>query len=115
MLLNTRDSSTKTVKDFTEKHRIALAGPKVSPQAITLQLAAAHAFDTGKYAQLDHTTYNMSHPFGMQAFGLQAWLSATHEVTAHFTSPGPACSCCANAQATLRCGTPGHSRRAGTW
>ncbi|HVB46834.1 MAG TPA: ABC transporter substrate-binding protein, partial [Burkholderiales bacterium] len=80
--LNTRDPNIKSIKDFTAKDRIALPGIKVSPQAITLQLAAAKAWGDANYARLDPLTVNMSHPVGMQAL-----LGGVDGVVAHFTSP----------------------------
>ena len=41
MLLVTRDPAVKTLKDFTEKDKIAVPTIKVSTQAIVLQIAAA--------------------------------------------------------------------------
>jgi NitT/TauT family transport system substrate-binding protein len=80
--LNTTNPNIHSVKDFTPKDRISLPGVKVSPQAITLQRAAAQAFGAQNYAKLDPLTVNMSHPVGMQAL-----LSGASEITAHFTSP----------------------------
>ena len=80
--LNTTNPNIHSVKDFTPRDRISLPGVKVSPQAITLQRAAAQAFGAQNYAKLDPLTVNMSHPVGMQAL-----LSGASEITAHFTSP----------------------------
>lgn len=80
--LNTRDPNIRTDKDFTSKDRIAVPGVKVSPQAITLQRAAAKAWGDANYARLDPLTVNMSHPLGMQAM-----LSGAGEISSHFTSP----------------------------
>ncbi len=82
MLLNTRNPNVRTIRDFTDEDRIALAGVKVSSQAVTLQLAAAQAFGEANWAKLDPLTVNMAHPTAMQAL-----LSGRGEVTAHFTSP----------------------------
>ena len=82
MLLNTRNPNVRTIRDFTDADRIALAGVKVSSQAVTLQLAAAQAFGEANWAKLDPLTVNMAHPTAMQAL-----LSGRGEVTAHFTSP----------------------------
>ena len=82
MLLNTRNPDVRTIRDFTEADRIALAGVKVSSQAVTLQVAAAQAFGEANWNKLDALTVNMAHPTAMQAL-----LSGRAEVTAHFTSP----------------------------
>ncbi|TFW33816.1 ABC transporter substrate-binding protein [Massilia horti] len=82
LLLNTRNPKVKTIKDFTDKDKIALPAVKVSIQAVTLQMAAEKAFGAGQQDKLDHLTVSMSHPDGMEAL-----LSGTSEVTAHFSAP----------------------------
>ena len=82
MLLNTRNPDIKSIKDFTDQDRIAIAGVKVSSQATTLQLAAAQIFGDANWTKLDYLTFNMAHPTAMQAL-----LSGKSEITAHFTSP----------------------------
>lgn len=82
MYLNTNNPNIKSLRDFTEKDKIALPTVKVSVQAVTLQMAAAKEFGQDNYAQLDKHTVSMSHPDGMTAL-----LSGRSEVTAHFTSP----------------------------
>ena len=51
LYLNTRNPNVKTIKDFTEKDRIALPAVKVSIQAVTLQMAAEKAFGEGQHGQ----------------------------------------------------------------
>jgi len=79
--LNTRDPNVKSVRDFTDKDRIAVPAPKVSVQAIMLEMIAEKTFGPGKYDALDHLTVGMSHPDGTAAL-----LSGKLEITAHFTS-----------------------------
>lgn len=79
--LNTRNPNIKTVRDFTEADRIALPAPKVSVQAIMLQMIAEKTFGAGKHDLLDRLTLGMSHPDGTAAI-----LSGKIEITAHFTS-----------------------------
>ena len=62
LYLNTRNPNVKTVKDFTEKDKIALPAVKVSVQAVTLQMAAEKAFGEGQHGRLDALTVSMSHP-----------------------------------------------------
>ena len=81
LYLNTVNPDVKTVKDFTEKDRIALPSVKVSIQAVTLMMAAEKAFGQGKHGELDRLTVSMSHPDGMAAM-----LSGKSEITAHFSS-----------------------------
>jgi NitT/TauT family transport system substrate-binding protein len=80
--LNTINPDIKSIKDFKATDRIAVPGVKVSPQAITLQRAAAQAWGKENYGKLDPLTVNMSHPMGMQAM-----LSGAGEITSQFTSP----------------------------
>ncbi len=82
LYLNTNNPAIKSIKDFTDKDRIALPTVKVSIQAIVLQMAAAKAFGNSNYTRLDHLTVSMKHPDGMAAL-----LSGRSEVTAHLTSP----------------------------
>ncbi len=62
LYLNTRNPAVKSIKDFTDKDRIALPAVKVSIQAITLQMAAEKAFGEGQQERLDPLTVTMSHP-----------------------------------------------------
>ena len=79
--LTTINPDVKTIKDFTERDRIALPAVKVSIQAVTLQMAAEQAFGPGQHGRLDTLTVSMSHPDGMAAM-----MSGRSEVTGHFTS-----------------------------
>jgi NitT/TauT family transport system substrate-binding protein len=81
LYLNTINPNVKTIKDFTEKDRIALPAVKVSIQAITLQMAAEKAFGPGQHGKLDALTASLGHPDGMAAM-----MSGKSEITGHFTS-----------------------------
>jgi len=81
LYLNTRNPAVKTIKDFTDKDRIALPAVKTSIQAVTLQMAAEKEFGPGNFAKLDSLTVTRSHPDG------QAALLANTEIDAHFSSP----------------------------
>jgi len=78
--LNSINPSIKSIKDFTDKDRIALPAVKVAFQATILQMAAEQAF--GQYDKLDTLTVGLSH-----ADATTALLSGKSEITAHFTSP----------------------------
>jgi NitT/TauT family transport system substrate-binding protein len=82
LLLNTRNPAVKTIKDFTDRDRIALPAVKVSIQAVTLQMAAEKAFGEGQQNKLDALTVTLSHPDAQVAL-----LSGQSEITAHFGSP----------------------------
>ena len=81
LYLNTINPSVSTIKDFTEKDRIALPSVKVSIQAVTLQMAAEKVFGEGKHDALDALTVSMSHPDGFTNM-----MSGKSEITGHFTS-----------------------------
>jgi NitT/TauT family transport system substrate-binding protein len=80
--LMTKDPSITTIRDYTQGHRIALPSPKVSIQAIYLEMAAAREFGHAQFAKLDTLTLPMTH-----TDGLTAMLSPQIEVTSQFTSP----------------------------
>jgi NitT/TauT family transport system substrate-binding protein len=80
--LNTRNASIKSIRDLTDKDKIALPAVKVSMQAILLQMAAAQTFGESNYAKLDPLTVSMAHPDAMATF-----LSGGGEIDNHFTSP----------------------------
>jgi NitT/TauT family transport system substrate-binding protein len=82
LYLNTRNPSVKTIKDFTDKDKIALPAVKISIQAITLQMAAEKAFGQGQQNKLDPLTVTLAHPDAQTAL-----LSGQSEITAHFGSP----------------------------
>ncbi len=81
LYLVTTNPNVKTIKDFTEKDKIALPGVKTSIQAITLQMAAEKLFGAGQQGKLDSFTISMSHPDA-----LANMLGGQSEINAHFGS-----------------------------
>lgn len=81
LYLNVRNPNVKSIRDFTDKDKIAVPSVKVSTQAIMLQMAAEKAFGPGNQYKLDPITITLSHPDGMAAL-----MSGTGGVNAHFTS-----------------------------
>ena len=81
LYLNTRNPNVKSIKDFSDKDKIAVPSIKVSTQAILLQMEAAKAFGDENYAKLDPYTVGLSHPDGQLAI-----TNNTGGVNAHFTS-----------------------------
>jgi NitT/TauT family transport system substrate-binding protein len=81
LYLNTRNASVKSVKDFSERDKIAIPSVKISTQAIMLQMAAAKEFGPDNYAKLDPYTVGLSHPDGLLAL-----MNNSGGVNAHFTS-----------------------------
>ena len=82
LYLNTINPGVKTVKDFTDKDRIALPVIKSSIQAVILQMHAEKVYGAGKHDTLDRLTVSMAHPDGTSAL-----LSGKTEVTAHLSAP----------------------------
>jgi NitT/TauT family transport system substrate-binding protein len=81
--LNTRNPNIQSLKDFTEKDRIAVPSLKVSTQAIMMHIAAEQLWGKGNHTKLDHIIVALPHPEALAAV-----LSQVHEVNAHFaTSP----------------------------
>lgn len=80
--LNTRNPAVQTIRDFTERDRIALPAVRVSFQAITLQMAAEQVFGAGQHARLDPLTVSLPHPDATTAL-----LGGRTEITAHFGNP----------------------------
>ena len=81
-LLVTRNPNVKTIKDFTDKDRIAMAGAGSSVQTIYLQMAVSKEYGIDNYKKLNPLMVNLPHPEGLRAL-----LSGQGEVTAQFTSP----------------------------
>jgi NitT/TauT family transport system substrate-binding protein len=81
LYLNTINPNVKTIKDFTDKDRIALPAVRVSLQAVILQMAAEKVFGPGQEHKLDAWTVSLSHPDG-----LAQMMSFKSQIDAHFTS-----------------------------
>jgi NitT/TauT family transport system substrate-binding protein len=82
LYLNSNNPAVKTIRDLGDKDRIALPSPKLSIQAVVLQMAAAREFGQENYARLDRLTVAMKHPDAMIAL-----ISGRSEITGHLTSP----------------------------
>ncbi len=80
--LVTSNPAVKTLKDFSEKDRIAVPAVKISVQAIVLQMAAAKAFGASQRTALDARTVSMGHPTAAIAV-----MSKQGDVDAHFSYP----------------------------
>jgi len=61
-LLNSRSPNIKSIRDFSDKDRVAVPSIKTSVQAVTLQMAAAQLFGDANYAKYDNLTVSMSPP-----------------------------------------------------
>ena len=80
--LVTSNPNVKSIRDFTDKDKIAVTTVKVSTQALLLQMAAAKEFGDENYTKLDPLTVSLPHPDAMTAL-----LSGGGTITAHFSSP----------------------------
>jgi NitT/TauT family transport system substrate-binding protein len=81
-MLVTRDPRIQSIKDFTDKDRIAMAGAGSSVQTIYLQMAVAKEFGQENFRKLNPLMVNLPHPEG-----LRAMLSGAGEIRSQFTSP----------------------------
>src|SRR5437868_1776458 len=81
LYLNVRNPNVKSIRDLSDKDKIAVPSIKVSTQAILLQMAAAKEFGDANYARIDPWTVALSHPDGLLAI-----TNNTAGVDAHFTS-----------------------------
>lgn len=80
MFLVSTDPRIQSLKDFTDKDRIAVSAIKVTDQAITLQMAAARLWGWDARFRLDSLTVAMSNPDGQAAL-----LGGLSEVRNHAT------------------------------
>lgn len=80
--LNTSNPNVKTIRDFTEKDRIAVPAVKASIQALWLQIAVEQLYGVGQHTKLDTLTVTLPHPEATVAL-----LSGRSEITAHFATP----------------------------
>ena len=82
LFLNTTNPAVKTIRDFTDKDRIALPVVRTSIQAVVLQMEAEKVFGEGKHDTMNRLTVAMAHPDGAAAL-----MSGATEITAHLTAP----------------------------
>lgn len=79
--LNTRNPAIKSLKDFTEKDRIAIPALKVSTQAIMLHIGAESIWGPGNHTKIDHLIVALPHPEAIAAV-----TNAGHEINTHFAT-----------------------------
>src|SRR6266568_3204057 len=79
----TRNPDLKSLKDLSQKDKIAVPSVKISTQALMLQMAAFDLFGPSSYQKFDELTVSLAHPDAMVAL-----MNNTGGVNAHFaTSP----------------------------
>jgi NitT/TauT family transport system substrate-binding protein len=81
MTMTSRNPAMRSLRDVTEKDRIAVPGVKTSLGAIILQMAVAKEFGDKEYARLDHLTVSLPYPDAVAVM-----LSGKGEITAHVAS-----------------------------
>lgn len=82
LYLNTLNPSIKTLRDFTDKDKIAVTGVRTGLGAVILQMAVAKEFGIENYNKLDPYTVGLLHPDAYQAI-----VSGKTEINAHLASP----------------------------
>jgi NitT/TauT family transport system substrate-binding protein len=79
----TRNPDLKSLKDLSQKDKVAVPSVKISTQALMLQMAAFDLFGPSNYQKFDEFTVSLAHPDAMVAL-----MNNTGGVNAHFaTSP----------------------------
>lgn len=76
--LNTRNPNVKSIRDFSEKDRIAIPSLKSSAQAVFLMMAAEKEWGEGQWGKLDSFIISLAHPDALAAMS-----NPSHEVNAH--------------------------------
>jgi len=82
LYLMTRNPNVRSLKDFTDRDRIAVPGIKTSLPAVFLQMVAAKEFGDANYAKLDAITVSLPHP---DALGVM--VAGRSEINSHMASP----------------------------
>jgi NitT/TauT family transport system substrate-binding protein len=79
----TRNPDLKSLKDLSQKDKVAVPSVKISTQALMLQMAAFDLFGPSNYQKFDEFTVSLAHPDAMVAL-----MNNSGGVNAHFaTSP----------------------------
>ncbi|MBS1154584.1 MAG: hypothetical protein H6R07_508 [Proteobacteria bacterium] len=81
-LLNSRNPKVKSIRDLTEKDKIAVPAVKVGFQPVLLQMAAEKEFGEAHTFKLDPLTVSLAHPDALIAL-----TSGASEITTHFAAP----------------------------
>lgn len=79
VFLTTINPDVKTIKDLSDKDRIAVPAVKVSIQSVLLQIAAEQTFGPGHHGDLDKYTVSLKHPDATAAL-----LAGNTDLTTHF-------------------------------
>ncbi|MGE0797563.1 MAG: ABC transporter substrate-binding protein [Lautropia sp.] len=82
LFLVTRNPDVKSIRDLSNKDRIAVPAVKSSVQAIILQMAAEKEWGKGQHGRLDGFTISRGH-----SDAAIAMLSPNNEINGHFAAP----------------------------
>jgi len=82
MILVTRNPNVKSLKDFTDRDKIAVPTVRVSMQAVVMQMEAEKEFGLDQIRKMDAITVAMGHPDAFAALS-----SGKGEIDAHFSLP----------------------------
>jgi NitT/TauT family transport system substrate-binding protein len=80
--LLTNNPNVKSLKDFTEKDRIAVPAAGVGFQSRTLQIETAKQFGADNYKKFDDISISLAHPDATSAL-----IAGGSEINSHFSSP----------------------------
>ncbi|HTP97402.1 MAG TPA: ABC transporter substrate-binding protein [Burkholderiales bacterium] len=80
-ILVVRNPDVKSIRDFTDKDRIAVPAVRVSNPALFLQMESEKLFGPGNHNKLDPLTVSRGHPDAMAQM-----LQKGGEITAHFST-----------------------------
>ncbi len=81
LIFNTSNPNIKSLKDFSDKNKIAVPAVKVSIQSLVLQMAAAKEFGIENFEKLDALTVSLKHPDALIAI-----TSGKSEITGHIAN-----------------------------
>jgi NitT/TauT family transport system substrate-binding protein len=80
--LLSNNPDVRTIKDLSDKDRIAVPAAGVGYQSRTLQIETAKLYGKNDYKRFDNITVSLSHPDATAAL-----ISGGSEINAHFSSP----------------------------
>lgn len=80
--LLTNNPNVKSLKDFTDKDRIAVPSAGVGFQSRTLQIETAKVFGNDQFKKFDDISVSLPHPDATAAL-----ISGQSEINSHFSSP----------------------------
>jgi NitT/TauT family transport system substrate-binding protein len=83
LVLNSINPKVKTLRDLSDKDKIALPAVKVSIQSLVFQIAVAKEFGAENFDKFDHLTVTLKHPDALIAL-----TSGKSEITGHL-APEP--------------------------